>query len=110
MTTPLPTPHADKLRALQQNSKLPDIDKPRVSEAITKYESWIEEIRQIEGDGDNIVGPLVESLNDYRLKWIDLNFIFDSPENFLHRQRGQLKLDNSVLPRIFALVSQAEIH
>ena len=36
------------------------------------------------------------SLNRYR-RWIDLDLIFDSPENFLHRQRGQLKLDNSVL-------------
>ena len=36
------------------------------------------------------------SLNRYR-KWIDLDLIFDSQENFLHRQRGQLKLDNSVL-------------
>ena len=103
MTTALPTPHADKLRALLGNPKLPDIDKPRVSEAITKYGAWIEDIKQIKGDGDNIVAPLVESLNGYR-KWIDLDLIFDSAENFLHRQRGQLKLDNSVLEEFLPLL------
>ena len=96
MTTALPTPHADKLRALLGNQNLPDSDKPRVREAVEKYDAWEKEVRQIEGDGDALVEPLVASLNRYR-KWIDLTLIFDSPENFLHRQRGQLKLDNSVL-------------
>ena len=96
MTTALPTPHADKLRALLGNQNLPDNDKPQVHEAVEKYDAWEKEVRQIEGDGDALVEPLVASLNRYR-KWIDLNLIFNSPENFLHRQRGQLKLDNSVL-------------
>ena len=96
MTIAPPTPHADKLRALLGNRNLPDDDKPRVRETVEKYEDWIEEIKQIEGEGDSIVEPLVASLNRYR-KWIDLDLIFDSTENFLHRQRGQLKLDNSVI-------------
>ena len=96
MTTALPTPHADKLQALLENQNLPDSDKPRVLEAVEKYDAWAKEVRQIEGDGDDLVEPLVASVNRYR-KWIDLDLIFDSPENFLHRQRGQLKLDNSVL-------------
>ena len=96
MTTAPPTPHADKLQALLENRNLPQIDKPRVSEAIERYNHWIEEIKQIDGDGDGLIEPLVNSLNRYR-KWIDLDLIFDSTEDFLHRQRGQLKLDNSVL-------------
>ena len=96
MTTALPTPHADKLQALLENRNLHESDKPRVREAVAKYDAWAEEVKQIEGDGDDLVEPLVASLNHYR-KWIDLELIFDSPENFLHRQRGQLKLDNSVL-------------
>ena len=96
MTTALPKPHADKLQALLENRNLPESDKPRVREAVSKYNAWVEEVKHIEGDGDGLVEPLVASLNDYR-KWIDLNLIFDSTENFLHRQRGQLKLDNSVL-------------
>ena len=96
MTTTLPTPYAYKLQALLENRNLPDVDKPRVNEAVEKYKAWVEEVEQIEGVGDEVVEPLVESLNRYR-KWIDLDLIFDSTENFLHRQRGQLKLDNSVL-------------
>ena len=96
MTTALPTPHADKLQALLENRNLPDNDKPRVREAVEKYEAWVKKIQQIEGDGDELVEPLVASLNRYR-KWIDIDLIFDSESDFLHRQRGQLKLDNSVL-------------
>ena len=96
MTTTLPTPHAAKLQALLENRKLPDNDKPRVREAVDKYDAWVKEVNQISGDGDELVEPLVASLNRYR-KWIDLNLIFDSPADFLHRQKGQLKLDNSVL-------------
>ena len=96
MTTSLPTPHGDKLQALLENRNLPEGDKPQVREAVKKYDAWINEVKQIEGVGDNLVEPLVDSLHRYR-KWIDLDLIFDSQENFLHRQRGQLKLDNSVL-------------
>lgn len=96
MTTALPTPHADKLQALLENRNLPDNDKPRAREAVKKYEAWVKEIQQIEGDSDKLVEPLVDSLNRYR-KWIDIDLIFDSQSDFLHRQRGQLKLDNSVL-------------
>ena len=96
MTTTLPTPHADKLQALLRNQNLPQSDKPRVCEALERYERWIGEIKEIEGEGNAIIEPLVDSLNHYR-NWIDLELIFDSKEDFLHRQRGQLKLDNSVL-------------
>ncbi len=46
---------------------------------------------------------LVTRLNEYRL-WVDVELIFDSEDNFLYRQKGQLKLDNSIieefLPRL----------
>ena len=46
---------------------------------------------------------MVALLNEYRL-WIDVDLVFDSDESFLYRQKGQLKLDNSIieefLPRL----------
>lgn len=46
---------------------------------------------------------MIELLNEYR-NYIDIDLVFDSPEDFLYRQKGQLKLDNSVieefLPRL----------
>jgi hypothetical protein len=38
----------------------------------------------------------VEATNRYKI-FIELDLIFDSPENFLYRQKGQLKLDNTIL-------------
>jgi hypothetical protein len=39
---------------------------------------------------------MVQLLNDYR-NYIDVDLVFDSPDDFLYRQKGQLKLDNSVI-------------
>jgi hypothetical protein len=38
----------------------------------------------------------VEATNIYK-RYIELNLIYDSPEDFLYRQKGQLKLDNTIL-------------
>ena len=103
MTAIYPTPHADKLQALLANDKLPDVDKPQVSETIKKYQEWIKEIEEVEESGNSTVEPLLSSLNRYR-RWLDLNLIFDSKADFLHRQRGQLKLDNSVLEEFLPIL------
>ena len=96
MTMPYPTPHGDKLRALLGNDKLPADDRPRIRAAINRYEEWIAEIEEIEGVGEHLVEPLIESLNRYKVS-IDLALVFDSNNDFLYRQKGQLKLDNTVL-------------
>lgn len=102
-----PTPHGDKLRALLDNAKLPEYDRPRISSALEKYENWIAEMEQIEGGGGHLVNPMTETLNLYR-QHLDLDLVFDSREDFLYRQKGQLKLDNTVmeefLPRLVGCV------
>ncbi len=88
------TPHGDKLAALLDNDKLPQRDRPRVRRAVEKYQAWI---RELDGfQGQQSIGSLVASLDRYK-KFIDLELIYDSSEDFLYRQRGQLKLDNTVL-------------
>ena len=46
--------------------------------------------------------------------YIDLELVFDSPQDFLYRQKGQLKLDNSVieefLPHLIQPTVLPEIH
>ena len=96
MIDTLPTPHGDKLRALLANAKLPRTDKPRVSAAIERYASWLTEMEETKDSGEGFVIPLVESLNRYK-NMMDLDLIFDSKKDFLYRQKGQLKLDNTVL-------------
>ncbi len=93
---PYPTPHGDKLRALLGNNKLPVRDRPRIRAALERYEAWKAEIRGGEGSGKRVVEPLVASLNRYK-KSIDLDLVFDSADDFLYRQKGQLKIENTIL-------------
>ncbi|HEY7310884.1 MAG TPA: Bpu10I family restriction endonuclease [Gemmataceae bacterium] len=99
-----PTPHLEKLSAARENDKLPACDKPRIERAIQRYHEWIKALDSVTGrNPQKRLENLVALLNEYRL-WVDVELIFDSEDNFLYRQKGQLKLDNSIneefLPRL----------
>ena len=98
-----PTPHFDKLNALLQNDKVPGADKPRILEFIERYKAWITALESIKATNDERLQQMVGLLNEYR-NAVDIALIFDSEQDFLYRQKGQLKLDNSVieefLPRL----------
>ncbi len=88
--------HGDKLRALLENSKLPRSDRNRVEAAIGKYEAWIHKLENANGEGAELLAKFVGALNEYK-KYIELDLIFDADDDFLYRQKGQLKLDNTIL-------------
>ena len=92
----LSSPHGDKLRALLDNAKLPAADRARVDTAINAYNDWISTMTTLKGVGLELLRPLVDSVNRYK-NAVDLDLVFDSPEDFLYRQKGQLKLDNTVI-------------
>ncbi|MFZ5518875.1 MAG: Bpu10I family restriction endonuclease [Candidatus Zhuqueibacterota bacterium] len=92
----LPAPHLSKLQALLKNPRLPGADKPRVEEALVHYREWIKELESVRAGRKGAVQKLVDATNKYKA-FIELEFIFDSPEDFLYRQKGQLKLDNTIL-------------
>lgn len=92
----MPTPHFDKLKALLENRRLPVSDRPYVDEAFKKYREWIASLNKVIPGQKDTVTKLVEATNIYK-RYIELNLIFDSPEDFLYRQKGQLKLDNTIL-------------
>ncbi len=94
--TELPRPHYSKLIACSNNSRLPNADKERLQEAINKYHEWINDLESVESSQPNTVENLVKATNKYK-RFIELDLIFDSPDNFLYRQKGQLKLDNTIL-------------
>jgi hypothetical protein len=100
---PIPKPHFDKLSELCRNEKLPEHDQAHVESAITRYHDWIAEMDGFTTSGSKRVEELVASLNRYK-RSIELELIWDSEADFLFRQRGQLKLDNSIieefLPRL----------
>lgn len=103
-TLVLPTPHRDKLEALLDNRRLPSDDRGQVEEALRRYGDWTGEIETVGRGQRDAVQRLVEATNRYR-NFIDLDLIFDSREDFLYRQKGQLKLDNTIieefLPHLF---------
>jgi hypothetical protein len=88
--------HGDKLKALLVNNKLPAVDRKRVGAAVVRYEDWVRRLRKAEGSPTVLLTALVEALNDYK-QYIELELIFDAADDFLYRQKGQLKLDNTVL-------------
>ena len=89
--------HGEKLYKLLDNKKLPSTDIPRVQKAIERYERWVRDLNTAEySDIDSAVEGMVSLLNDYKL-YVDVDLIFDSENDFLYRQKGQLKLDNTVM-------------
>lgn len=109
----LPTPHGDKLQALLQNDKLPNGDRERIEKAADYYKAWLQELERVPGD-ERCVSVAIGLLNQYR-SFLDLEVVFDSDDDFLYRQKGQLKLDNTVLEeflphlvsRVFPQISES---
>lgn len=91
-----PTPHKSKLVELLQNNKLPSADYPRVEVALSRYEQWIADMKAADNVGNDKVRRLVELLNSYK-RYVEVDLIWDSEADFLYRQRGQTKLDNSII-------------
>ncbi len=91
----LPTPHGDKLHALLRNNKLPKGDYKLIEKAVGEYQNWLGRLAHLPED-NTYVSKAVALLNEYRT-FLDTEIIFDSGDDFLYRQKGQLKLDNSVI-------------
>lgn len=103
-----PTPHLEKLTTTLSNEKLPDADRPRVEAAIERYHQWIIDLDTAAAEPAEPLIKLVRLLNEYR-NYIDIELVFDSTSDFLYRQKGQLKLDNSVVEEFLPHLIQPSI-
>ena len=92
----LPTPHLDKLKATLENDKLPKSDKEIIIKTLDSYAAWIKSLDEVKTCTEQTLYEMVRLLNEYRM-FLDIIVIFDSGSDFLYRQKGQLKLDNSVI-------------
>lgn len=89
--------HGEKIISATTSKKMPLKDVPRLKEALKRYDNWIKQLKNIENETlDGLIVKMVNCLNEYK-NYIDIDLIFDSEEDFLYRQKGQLKLDNTVL-------------
>src|SRR5215213_6895079 len=89
------TPHKDKLLAAIGNSKSRN-DVPLLREAVEAYEAWIRELDSVATTGKQKVLDLTRLLNEYK-DLLEVELIAHRGSSFLKRQKGQLKLDNSVM-------------
>ena len=89
--------HGEKIVAVLGSTKLPHSDKQRVTDALSRYDRWISDLNAVDASTtDELIKKMVALLDEYKF-YIDVELIFDSQENFLYRQKGQLKLDNTVI-------------
>ena len=89
------TTHREKLVAALANPKaISDVN--ILKEAFTAYESWIKKINSFSSKGHERVRELTSALNDYK-DHLEVDLIAARGSAFIRRQKGQLKLDNSIL-------------
>jgi hypothetical protein len=90
------TPHKDKLMAAMNNPKCSNKDREIIAEAQKAYEFWVSEMDKISSTGKERVVQLTRLFNQYKDQ-LEVELIIRSGSQFLIRQKGQLKLDNSVI-------------
>lgn len=89
------TPHKNKLIAAINNPKA-IADKALLEEAFKNYEKWIKATKGLTSKGDNRIKEMVVLLNEYK-DLVEVELIAKKGSAFLKRQKGQLKLDNSIM-------------
>lgn len=89
------TPHLNKLMAALANPKC-RADRPLLKRALKLYQRWAGDIGKVPGKGKARVKNMVRLLNQYKDD-LELNLILKQGSPFLRRQKGQLKLDSSIL-------------
>ena len=89
------TPHKEKLFAAIENPKANgDID--FLKEAFAAYETWIHKLSGLTSTGEARIKDMTALLNEYK-DFLEVDLIASKGSDFIKRQKGQLKLDNSVL-------------
>lgn len=94
-----PTPHYGKLTAAIANPKCAD-DQPLLYKAVEVYKEWTSNLQHLSSNGEQLVKAMVELLNWYKNE-LEVELIMKNGSDFLKRQKGQLKLDNSILEEFF---------
>jgi len=89
------TPHKDKLIAAISNPKA-NGDVKLLKEALVAYQTWISKTNALTSTGQTRINEMTALLNEYK-DYLEIDLIATKGSDFLKRQKGQLKLDNSVL-------------
>lgn len=87
--------HKEKIIAALGNPKAKD-DIDLLNEALAAYENWIGKMSVLTSKGEQRVREMTALLNEYK-DYLEVDLIATKGLPFLKRQKGQLKLDNSVM-------------
>jgi hypothetical protein len=90
------TPHRDKLLAALRNPKCTPADKDLLTEGLKAYDEWMTTLGGLTSEGDARVRDLTSLLNRYK-DHLEVDLIARRGSAFVKRQKGQLKLDNSII-------------
>lgn len=87
--------HKEKIVAAIENPKAKeDID--LLKEALSAYESWNKRMVGLTSTGHERIYEMTALLNEYK-DYLEIDLVATRGSAFLKRQKGQLKLDNSVM-------------
>jgi hypothetical protein len=90
------TPHKEKLVAAIANPKCGADDVALLNEALEVYEDWSSKLSGLTTTGKTRVEDMTGILNTYK-DFLEVDLIARRGSAFIKRQKGQLKLDNSVI-------------
>ena len=101
------TPHKDKVIAAISNPKC-SADKKLLEEVLERYTGWTNSIKSLTSAKRELVDQMVELLNEYK-DYLEVDAVVKRGSDFLKRQKGQLKLDNSVLEEFLIYLVDSKI-
>lgn len=90
------TPHKEKLAAAIVNQKCDANDVALLKEALAAYEDWASKLSKLASTGKDRILEMTRLLNEYK-DFLEVDLIAKRGSAFIKRQKGQLKLDNSVI-------------
>lgn len=103
----LKTPHKEKLLATIENPKC-KADISLLEEALQAYQIWVTNLNSLQTKGKERVFEMVKLLNNYK-DFLEVDLIASKGTDFIKRQKGQLKLDNSVLEEFLIYLVNSDI-
>lgn len=96
-------PHKEKIDAALRNPKCGDNDRDLLGRAVDYYTEWRMKTDAIKVTGVEKVREMTNLLNEYKDQ-LEVELIAKDGSPFIKRQKGQLKLDNSVLEEFLVML------
>jgi hypothetical protein len=90
------TPHKEKLTAALANPKCDAKDIALLKKALKAYEDWTSQLSKLTSSGKDRIREMTSLLNAYK-DFFEVELIAKSGSAFIKRQKGQMKLDNSII-------------